>query len=358
MMQKTSVFILLLTSFGVFASDAELPTPESDVQIKSNQWRYNNELKNENMSQTVQIPYGNKVNIEARQINDNRTEEQRIIDDAVTEAGTGGWGEDDIIRERLNVEKRLRSKSELLTPLKANQNVQTLDLSPSAEPIIINTRENFNTILSFIDSVGNPWPVLWSLPGNSAYAEISYDAKDESSSQHIIVLKATKKYQVTNYTVALKGLDEPIVFILQNTLDGPTDFKLVFKVPKIGPKTDLSAYSSGTGVGNKVSQHNIEDISINELDRFYAVEPTDAQRIPTSQPEIASVWFYKNQFVVKTRFEMVAAYKTIAYGAGDWRVYVLNKPEYELMFITESGVVRVGMPVDVVHNFSTQLSNK
>lgn len=346
---KCTVFIVLLIMNipNSFAGESSQAIKE-DIQVANGQWNHANELRTTNAAVEAKIPA------------DNRTDEDKDIDKSVYDQATGGWGGDDILRARKDIEARQESINELLAPLVPNQRVRTLDLSPSADSVVITTRENFNTILSFIDSVGNPWPVAWSLPGNSAYEEVKNEGSEDNSSQHIIVLKAKTKYQVTNYTVALKGLDEPIVFILRNDYKAPTDFKLVFKVPKIGPRTDLNTFGNGTlagGGGTRVSQQKIEDIKISELDRFYSVEPAEAQVVPTSQPEIAKVWFYKSQFVVKTRFEMVADYKSVTYGAGDWKVYVLNKPEYELMFITESGVVRVGMPVDVVHNFSAQLSS-
>ncbi|MDI5833305.1 DotH/IcmK family type IV secretion protein (plasmid) [Shewanella xiamenensis] len=343
--KSTVLFTILMLQIPYSNAGEVAHSITEDVKVASGQWDHTSELK------------ASSPAVEVDQPTDNRTEEDKEIDNAVYDEATGGWGGEDIRRARQDIESRQESINSLLAPLVPNQRVRTLDLSPSADSVVITTRENFNTILSFIDSVGNPWPVAWSLPGNSAYEEVKNEGTEENSSQHIIVLKAKKKYQVTNYTVALKGLDEPIVFILRNDYKAPTDFKLVFKVPKIGPKTDLSSFGNSSVSGGRVSQQKIEDIKISELDRFYSIEPAEAQVVPTSQPEIAKVWFYKSQFVVKTRFEMVADYKSVTYGAGDWKVYVLNKPEYELMFITESGVVRIGMPVDVVHNFSAQLSS-
>jgi hypothetical protein len=329
----------LTLSFNVFAENQSKIS--EDIQIDSNNYGLEREVN--------RVSGGGFI--------DTRSEEDKAIDAEVEKRATGGWTPEDVKRQRYNTEEQLKSKSSLLAPVVANQNVRTIDLSPAAEPIIIRTREDFNTIMTFVDSVGNTWPVSWSLPGNSAYKEIDNQSNDKSTSQHIIVLKAIDKYRVTNYTVALKGLDDPIVFILENNNEGETDFKLVFKVPKVGPNTDLDTMNKSVrGNGTQVAQQQIEDISINDLDRFYSVEPEGAQIIPTSQPEIGTVWFYKNQFIVKSRFELVAGYKNIAYGAGGWRIYVLNKPEYELIFVTDNGVVRIGMPVDVVHNFATQIS--
>lgn len=332
---KTAVLVLLLIS--VADSTAAQPSLiEEDIKINTDQYGLDKELVNTKPLADV----------------DTRTDEDKLIDEEVKRRATGGKSPSDVVRDRVDIEDLMKSKTEPLSPIVPNQNVRTIDLSPTAAPILIRTRENFNTILSFVDSVGNPWPVSWSLPGNSAYKEIKNQSTDESNTQHIIVLKAIEKYEVTNYTVALKGLDDPIVFILENNYKGVTDFKLVFKVPKVGPNTDVESMARSNGAAR---MQQIEDISINDLDRFYSNEPKGAQVVPTSQPEVATVWFYKNQFVVKSRFELVAGYKNIAYGAGGWRVYVLNKPEYELMFVTDSGVVRVGMPVDVIHNFSTQM---
>lgn len=332
---KTVALVLLLI-IGADSTAAPSNVIEEDIKVNTDQYGLDKELVSSKPQATV----------------DTRSDEDKLIDDEVRRRATGGMLPTDVVRERGNIEDLMKSKTELLSPIIPNQNVRTIDLSPTAAPIVIRTRENFNTILSFVDSVGNPWPVSWSLPGNSAYEEIKNQSTDESSTQHIIVLKALKKYEVTNYTVALKGLDDPIVFILENNYKGITDFKLVFKVPKVGPNTDVENMARSNGAAR---MQQIEDISINDLDRFYSNEPKGAQIVPTSQPEIATVWFYKNQFVVKSRFELVAGFKNIAYGAGGWRVYVLNKPEYELMFVTDTGVVRVGMPVDVIHNFSTQV---
>ncbi|MBE8233452.1 MAG: hypothetical protein HAW67_06910 [Endozoicomonadaceae bacterium] len=272
----------------------------------------------------------------------------------------GGLPAEDILAVRQATEVILKAKTQLLSPINPKQEVKTLSLAPGAGAFEINTREGFITTLSFVDSIGNPWPVLWALPGNQAYEEITNPTEDKKATQHLIVLKATEKYHITNYTVALKGLDDPIIFILKNGTDR-TDFKITFKIPKIGPNTDPSTLITPSGVNAIGGKYRtMLDISSNELDRFYVSPPEEAQFIPTTHPDIATVWFYKGDFVIKTRAELVADYKQMTPVANDWKIYVLRKPEYELLFVNDDGAVRVGLPVDRIHQYakSIQKHNK
>lgn len=257
----------------------------------------------------------------------------------------------DVIRQvKLMSEMMLEAQSSQVTPLDPSQNVFVLSLSPGGRPPTIRTREGFNTVISFLDTLGKPWPIEWSLPGNDAYEEI--DSQGDKPATHTIVLNAKTKYETTNYTVKLVGLDDPLMFILMNTIHGKTDFKITYKIPKIGPNTQ---YESATGLGTRgasSSTNSILDINMDELDQFFANPPAKANVIPVSLPQIASVWFYNGLFIVKTRHELAEDYERITYGPNGWKVYAIREIDYEMVVVTEDGMIQVSLPAELIHNYS------
>jgi hypothetical protein len=252
---------------------------------------------------------------------------------------------------RILSELLLQAQSSPVMPIKPAQDVVVMDLSPGGMPPVIRTRDGFNTVLNFVDSIGGPWPIEWSLPGNDAYAEVK--PSEAGKTTHTLVLNAKTKYETTNYTVKLMGLDEPLMFILENSISGITDFKITYKIPKIGPSTSLDKPIGGYGQ-NGGARNAILDIEMDDLDTFYSTPPLKAVVIPTSQPQLAQVWYYKNKFIVKTRHELAADYERISYGPNGWKVFALSKIEYELVIVTEDGMVRVSLPANMVHNFTMQ----
>ncbi|MBO1897665.1 hypothetical protein HNW13_018160 [Shewanella sp. BF02_Schw] len=257
----------------------------------------------------------------------------------------------DAIRQvKLMSELMLEAQSSQVTPLDPSQNVFVLSLSPGGRPPTIRTREGFNTVISFLDTLGKPWPIEWSLPGNDAYEEI--DSQGDKPVTHTIVLNAKAKYETTNYTVKLLGLDDPLMFILLNTIHGKTDFKITYKIPKIGPNTQ---YESATGIGTRgasSSTNSILDINMDELDQFFANPPAKANVIPVSLPQVASVWFYNGLFIVKTRHELAEDYERITYGPNGWKVYAIREIDYEMVVVTEDGMIQVSLPAELIHNYS------
>lgn len=251
---------------------------------------------------------------------------------------------------KLMSEILLEAKSSQVTPLTPSQDVFVMNLSPGGTPPTIRTREGFNTVISFLDTLGKPWPIEWSLPGNNAYEEI--DSQGDKPTTHTIVLNAKSKYETTNYTVKLVGLDDPLMFILVNTIHGTTDFKITYKIPKIGPNTEYENTSSTSGIVS-TSTNSILDINMDELDQFFANPPAKANVIPVSLPQIASVWYYNGYFIVKTRHELAEDYERITYGPNGWKVYAVRKIDYEMVVVTEDGMVQVALPAELVHNYST-----
>jgi len=261
-----------------------------------------------------------------------------------------GMNPDQIKQVKLMSEMVLEAKVGQVTPLDPTQNVIVLSLSPGGQPPIIRTREGFNTVISFLDTLGKPWPIEWSLPGNGAYEEV--DSQGDKPLTHTIVLNAIQKYETTNYTVKLVGLDDPLMFILMNTIHGKTDFKNTYKIPKIGPNTEYEKSTALATRGVTSSTNSILDINIDELDQFFANTPAKANVIPVSLPHVASVWYYNGFFIVKTRHELAEDYERIAYGPNGWKVYAIREIDYEMVIVTEDGMIQVSLPAEVVHNYS------
>lgn len=285
---------------------------------------------------------------------------QEVRDQAILELFAGSDPEEVRLLRQLS-ELMLKAERQLLTPVTPVSDVITLNLNPNAKPYQIRTREGFNTILSFVDSIGNPWPILWAVPGVDAYEEIQNTENTYGASAHIAVLRAKEKYRSTNYTVQLLGLSDPIVFILENDQEGETAFKLTFKVPKIGPNTDYerplaNEYASSGRADSDSKKSSMLQINQDDLDDFWVSPPIEAEVLPTSHPNLLEAYFYKNTMIVKSRFEVAANFSRTSRGPGGWGVFVLSKPEYEIMVVTNEGAVLVSVPVDMVKNLTNRIA--
>ena len=88
------------------------------------------------------------------------------------------------------------------TPPKPTSSTVSVDLSPGATPPVIRLQSGFVTSLVFLDSTGQPWPIIaYDLgdPDNFSIQPSSPDGKSNT-----LMVQASNTYQSGNITVMLK----------------------------------------------------------------------------------------------------------------------------------------------------------
>lgn len=122
------------------------------------------------------------------------------------------------------------SKEPVNAPLPRRRTVH-LDLSPGANPPIIQVRPSFDTSLTVLDQTGQPWPVTRFASGDDK----AYPVKASGPSS--IIIKGQAKHAMSNLTLHLEGMRSPMTWTLLYG-DDEVDYEVTAIVPMTGPSED------------------------------------------------------------------------------------------------------------------------
>jgi intracellular multiplication protein IcmK len=178
----------------------------------------------------------------------------------------------DQIRETLNQFRISREAAETpLTVPEPRQEVQTLSLDPSAEPVVIRMAPNHVTSVSIVDATGMPWPIQdmsWAGPFSIVAPE---------SGGHILRITPTTAHGVGNISVRFVDMITPVTLRLTTGIDW-VHYRLDLRIPKPGPlaKTPIIEYGGLKSVAGKDEQmvgvldgtppQNAEKLSVEGVD--------------------------------------------------------------------------------------------
>ncbi len=118
------------------------------------------------------------------------------------------------------------------TPPKPTSSSVMVNLSPGAAPPVVRLRAGFVTSLVFLDSTGQPWPIVAYDLGNPKAFNVEPNQPDGKSST--VLVEALNSYETGNIAVMLKGQDTPVMVTL---MPGQTavDYRVDLRVPGLGP---------------------------------------------------------------------------------------------------------------------------
>lgn len=127
------------------------------------------------------------------------------------------------------------------TPPKPTSSSVLVNLSPGAAPPVVRLRAGFVTSLVFLDSTGQPWPIVAFDLGNPKAFNVEPNQPDGKSST--ILVEALDSYQSGNIAVMLKGQNTPVMVTL---MPGQTavDYRVDMRVPGLGPNAKPLANGS------------------------------------------------------------------------------------------------------------------
>ncbi|MEZ0260253.1 MAG: DotH/IcmK family type IV secretion protein [Alphaproteobacteria bacterium] len=154
------------------------------------------------------------------------------------------------IRETLNQFRVNRESAETpLTVPEPRQEVQTLSLDPSAEPLIIRMAPNHVTSVSIVDATGMPWPIQdmsWAGP---------FLIQAPESGGNILRIVPQTAHGVGNISIRFVDMITPVTMRLTTGIDW-VHYRLDLRIPKPGPlaKTPIIEYGGLKTVAGKDEQ--------------------------------------------------------------------------------------------------------
>lgn len=176
------------------------------------------------------------------------------------------------------------------TPPKPTSSSILVNMSPGAAPPIIRLRAGFVTSLVFLDSTGQPWPIIAYDLGNPASFNIQPSAPDGKS--NTLMVQTSNQYLSGNLAVMLKGEDTPVMLTL---LPGQraVDYRVDLRVPGLGPNAVLTMEGLPS----------IENPKL--LDFLDGVPPSGAKRLIVEGAP-AQAWLYFGHIFLRTRVTLLS----------------------------------------------------
>jgi len=176
------------------------------------------------------------------------------------------------------------------TPPKPTSSSILVNMSPGATPPIIRLRDGYVTSMVFLDSTGQPWPVVGYDLGNPKAFNIQPSAPDGKS--NTLLIQAMDRYQEGNLAVMLKDENTPVMLTLMPG-QRAVDYRVDLRIPGMGP--NAMVLSSGLP-----SAEN--PVLLSFLD---GTPPPDAQLL-TVEGAPSQAWSYQGFLYLRSRLTILS----------------------------------------------------
>ena len=195
------------------------------------------------------------------------------------------------------------------TPPQPMSSTLTVDLSPGATPPVIRLATGFVTSIVFVDSTGQPWPVIDYSLGNPKNFNIQWDKKTNT-----LFIQSTAAYVTANLAVRLVELDTPVMISLV-TSQREVDYRIDLQVRAHGPNALAPIVTDNLPNSTSPSLLGVLD----------GVPPSDSIELKVSN-EHGRAWFYNNKLIFRTKLTLLSPAWTNSISSPDGtRVYELMK---------------------------------
>jgi hypothetical protein len=154
----------------------------------------------------------------------------------------------------------------------------------------VNVYPNQITTFTFVDSMGEAWP----LKANPIVASASYVVHYNAQIPGVFTLETTAKYTPSSLAVLLKGRVKPVQFQLRNN-----GAELNHDVP-----VTVKGRSPSNQVQVVTETFNIPSLNEGDAISFLRSPPDDASRLNTIGDSQTKVWAWKGKCVIKTPHEV------------------------------------------------------
>lgn len=177
------------------------------------------------------------------------------------------------------------------TPPRPTSSTVIVNLSPGATPPVIRLRAGYVSSLVFLDSTGQPWPIVAYDLGDPQAFNIAPNQPDGKS--NTLLVQALDTYKSGNLAVMLKDQNTPIMLTL---LPGQRaiDYRVDLRVPGLGP----NAQPDSTGLPEVATPQ-----LVNFLD---GVPPQEAKTITVEGASSCQAWLWNNHLFLRTRLTILS----------------------------------------------------
>lgn len=164
-----------------------------------------------------------------------------------------------------------------------------VNLSPGATPPLIRLRLGYVSSLLFIDSTGQPWPVVGYDLGNPKAFNIQWDQQHNASA---LMVQAVAGYNTGNIVVMLKGLSIPVVL---SFIPGQkaVDYLSYVRVPGFGPNASPEL------------RHLPQQASPELMSVLNGIPPVRSKRVEVLGGE-AQAWLVNSVLYLRTRLTLLS----------------------------------------------------
>ncbi len=183
-----------------------------------------------------------------------------------------------------------------------------VDLSPGAHLPIIRLAPGFVSSLVFLDSTGQPWPLLDYSLGNATDFNIQWDSKTNA-----LFVQNLKDHMNANIAVRLAGLETPIMlsFVTGQRL---VDYRVDIQVPGRGPNSLAPIMDSA------VSGYATNSTMLALLDN---IPPIGSIELKVSD-NFGRAWVFENRLFFRTKVNLLSpAWSSKVSSADGTKVYEL-----------------------------------
>lgn len=170
-------------------------------------------------------------------------------------------------------------------PPKPTSSSILVNMSPGATPPIIRLRAGYVTTLVFLDSTGQPWPVVGYDLGNTKAFNIAPSAPDGKG--NMLVVQALYRYEEGNLAIMLKDENTPVMLTL---IPGQraVDYRVDLRIPGLGPNAVV-------GVAGLPQTENPMLLSFLDGVTPGGAKPLDVEGAP------AQAWSFDGKLFLRTR---------------------------------------------------------
>lgn len=175
-------------------------------------------------------------------------------------------------------------------PPKPTSSSILVNMSPGAVPPVIRLRAGYVTSLVFLDSTGQPWPVVGYDLGNPSAFSIQPTSPDGKGD--MLIVQARDRYEQGNLAIMLKGENTPVMLTLMPG-QRAVDYRVDLRMPGLGP----NAVAAIDGLPQAASP-----LLMNFLD---GVAP-DGAKLLDVEGAPAQAWLLQDRIFLRTRVTMLS----------------------------------------------------
>ncbi len=221
--------------------------------------------------------------------------------------------------------------------------VLPVSMAPGAIPPVIHLALGYMTVINFVGSEGNPWPVQYFEVGNSM--QVSVQSPDQmghgaaaagpasagsgvkvsANGASSLWLFPMKPGASTNLAVMLKGSSTPLIFPLTTTVN-KADYRVTVRLSRPGPLAKPPVFVPGP---------DEKTASASLVEALQGITPKGADPLSVSGISNTQAWRHGNTLYVRTRGTLVSPGWDSQGSADGYTAYQL--PFTPDLLVSESG---------------------